>query len=135
MELQESKETFDIIFIDYFQRVKGVKALSSSWESSIEVADKLLDLAIKLDTVIVVGSQKNRTNKDDADTSSISGGDGLSNVCNVMMDIKRESGANNSQVTVIKDRESQFMIDTKVNLEINDNFITINTINNTKNTL
>lgn len=122
-ELKESGQSFDVIVIDYFQRIKGQKTLSNSWETALEVADKLLDLAIKLDTVVIVGSQKNRSNKDEADTASISGGDGLSNVCNVMIDIQREKDQNKSKITIIKDRESQFLTNTSTTVEINDNYI------------
>lgn len=130
-ELTTAGQTYDAIIIDYFQRINGEKGFSNSWETSKEVADKLLDLAIKLDTVIIVGSQKNRMNKDETDTASISGGDGLSNVCNVMLDIQQENGTNKSTVTIIKDRESQFLLQTKTNVEINDNFITQNNSKNT----
>jgi 5S rRNA maturation endonuclease (ribonuclease M5) len=133
-QLEASQESYDLIFIDYFQRIRGSKSLAGSWETAIEVADKLLDLAIKLDTVMIVGSQKNRAGREDADTASISGGDGLSNVCNVMLDIKRESGANKSRITIIKDRESQFVNrETKATIEINDNFITQNNSKNNSN--
>jgi hypothetical protein len=130
-ELTNQGQNYDVIVIDYFQRINGAKGLTNSWETSKEVADKLLDLAIKLDTVMILGSQKNRMNKDETDTASISGGDGLSNVCNIMLDIQRENGANRSTVTNIKDRESQFLTQTKATIEITDNFIRQTTTNQT----
>ncbi len=122
-QLHEDGQSYDVIFIDYFQRIRAENAKGNSWETAQEVGNKLLDLAIKLDTVLILGSQKNRTGKDDADTSTISGGDGLAEVCNTMLDIQRESGTNRSKLTVIKSRDGQFLAGTSATYEVNDNVI------------
>lgn len=122
-QLHEVEQKYDAIFIDYFQRIRGSNTKGNSWETAQEVGDKLLELAIKLDTVVVIGSQKNRSGKDEADTSTISGGDGLCDVANIMIDAQRLKGKNHSKITITKTRDSQFITGTSRLYQVNDNVL------------
>ena len=133
--LEEHEQSpFDIVFIDYFQLLEG-EASQNSWDSSLVNAGVLKELAVTNNMIIVTGSQANRASVQGANknigTESISGGDGLANVCNVIISIEREEDKttheplDTSIIKIIKDRDSQLGINSTIKVTMIDNQIKI----------